>query len=484
MGVTVLAIVAAVAASPMARSQKLRKLAARAKEGHLQPTETPYEVRWFEQRVDHFNAEDNRTFMQRYLVNDTFFTLGPPPHDGRPIFAMTGAEEGDVTEVGFWSNQFPFSMCMSLNGLCVFMEHRFFGSSLPFNGNGTFLPSTQGVGLLSVQQSLADYAALLRHLRDQYDAWGSKLITHGGSLSGTLAALMRLRYPEVVDGAYSSSSPILGWPGMADQYSWQAQIKDTFELFAPGCASLVQRGYAALTVLPSDDVARRYRTCEPPDSQNGGTVMGIATGQIQGLGLGVYPPVDNNIPSRCTAMKEATGVDDNEIFVQLIGTPKGECLNLTEHRQTDNSSTSRAWWWLSCTEVFHPIGCNNVTDMCPPYNYSWQGLQPWCQSLFSPPWAPEGTFVSPRPQEMAELAGVKHLDRFAATHSRVLFTYGTLDPWHTLGLKEAPSAQLPVIFIPNSTHCDDLAGDDSFDTDAMRAARREIKGVITQWLVE
>ena len=30
-----------------------------------------YETHYFTQRVDHFNAQDNRTFRERYLVNAT-----------------------------------------------------------------------------------------------------------------------------------------------------------------------------------------------------------------------------------------------------------------------------------------------------------------------------------------------------------------------------------------------------------------------------
>lgn len=40
------------------------------------------------------------------------------------------------------------------------------------------------VGLLSVEQSLADFAAIIHHLRDSYKAWGCPLMSFGGSLAG------------------------------------------------------------------------------------------------------------------------------------------------------------------------------------------------------------------------------------------------------------------------------------------------------------
>ena len=49
-----------------------------------------YSVKYFEQRVDHFNAADQRTFKQRYLVNQEEW------EEGGPILLYTG-NEGDIT---------------------------------------------------------------------------------------------------------------------------------------------------------------------------------------------------------------------------------------------------------------------------------------------------------------------------------------------------------------------------------------------------
>lgn len=45
-------------------------------------------------------------------------------------------------------------------------------------------PQASHVGLLSVEQSLADYAAIIHHLRDVHSAWGCPLMVFGGSLAG------------------------------------------------------------------------------------------------------------------------------------------------------------------------------------------------------------------------------------------------------------------------------------------------------------
>ena len=50
-----------------------------------------YKVEWFQQRLDHFNAADQRTFQQRYLVNQDKWAEGKGP-----ILLYTG-NEGDIT---------------------------------------------------------------------------------------------------------------------------------------------------------------------------------------------------------------------------------------------------------------------------------------------------------------------------------------------------------------------------------------------------
>ena len=43
---------------------------------------------------------------------------------------------------------------------------------------------------------------------NNYSAWDSPTVSFGGSLAGTLAALMRVRYPHLIDMAWASSTPL------------------------------------------------------------------------------------------------------------------------------------------------------------------------------------------------------------------------------------------------------------------------------------
>ena len=60
-----------------------------------------------------------------------------------------------------------------------FYLQRYYGKSLPF-GNETFLP--QNMGLLTVEQAMADYAVLIEHLKTTLNAANCKVIAFGGRL--------------------------------------------------------------------------------------------------------------------------------------------------------------------------------------------------------------------------------------------------------------------------------------------------------------
>ena len=129
----------------------------------------------------------------------------------------------------------PIRLARRLGGMIIFMEMRFFGASNITDGSAEgdeLCPTADRLGLLSVEQVLADYTRLLSDVLQRCgdDCTHSAVITFGGSLAGTLAALMRLRASWLVDFAWASSSPLFGFDGMPgiDQYSWRRQVTDNW----------------------------------------------------------------------------------------------------------------------------------------------------------------------------------------------------------------------------------------------------------------
>lgn len=93
----------------------------------------------------------------------------------------------------------------------MFAEHRYFGQSFPFAKADAF--KKENNKYLTVEQTLSDYVDLLKYLRSYYNADDKATISFGGSYGGMLAAWMRMKYPNVIQGAYAASAPTVYFKG-------------------------------------------------------------------------------------------------------------------------------------------------------------------------------------------------------------------------------------------------------------------------------
>jgi len=76
-------------------------------------------------------------------------------------------------------------------------------------------------------------------------------------------------------------------------------------------------------------------------------------------------------------------------------------------------------------------------------------------------------------------------ERFKTSGSRILFVYGGFDPWHEFQIsKHNISDVLPVLHIPNGSHCSDMAGSRDNDTPDMIIARKREEHIISTWIAE
>ena len=150
------------------------------------------------------------------------------------MWRRTVQAEGNGVDSIFTHSGYLLELAQTLKALVVFGEMRFFGMSMPFGEANSLKPTVDRIGLLSVEQALADYAALIENLRTER-GWGfSPVISVGGSLAGTLAYMLRVRYPHLVHMAMASSAPILGYPGLADPMGWYVAVACAHQAAAHG----------------------------------------------------------------------------------------------------------------------------------------------------------------------------------------------------------------------------------------------------------
>lgn len=449
---------------------------------HLRPPSTTwnFEARNFSQVVNHFSAYGQEEhFSQRYLLDRTSWGGSA---SSSPMFFFTGAEEGDIDRASGGYGHVA-EMAQHLRGMVVFMEARFFGYSQPF-GPDSYKPDGNHIGLLSVEQMLLDYVAIISAVRDEFDPdRRCPTIAFGGSLAGTLSAMLRARYPNVVDMSLASSTPLRGYPlPGVDQFAWRRQVTDNWvSLASPvNCpiASLVRRGFAALQAADPEQVRRAFRTCESAYEGNWQDVQGVMWGHLEGTAEFVYPASQSPIPSLCQAafnVSVTAGSAGLDIFAALLPAASA-CTNLTAYRASLVAPDALGWSYLSCTEIVHPIGCNNVTDFFPPSDWTVAGTNAYCQSTWNAGPVNGGLWIP-------ETFGFADPARFASSTSHIVFAYGELDPWHVFAISlQGLSPDLPVVMIPGGSHCADMVGGQPADTPAMLEARAQEEAILAGWI--
>eukprot|EP01126_Amoeba_proteus_P027853 TRINITY_DN2756_c0_g1_i20.p1 TRINITY_DN2756_c0_g1~~TRINITY_DN2756_c0_g1_i20.p1 ORF type:complete len:332 (+),score=49.04 TRINITY_DN2756_c0_g1_i20:645-1640(+) len=254
-----------------------------------------------DQLVDHFSSSTS-TFTQRYYKNDTYFT------PNSPIFVIMGGEGAIPPSTGIF---YPWVLVLAqrFGALVVEPEHRFYGTSQPYP---TY--SINDLSLLTPQQALADTARFILWIKEQYKSPESLVLTIGGSYPGFLSAMMRLRYPAVVDFAYAASAPLLFWSGqVSSQYAYYQVVSRSAELSSTGCLADV-RDMLTETLESSvdkNDVIKGLNLCLPlPDYLEKGDlelmvdeILMVVMYTFANLNMANYPPPNTTLREACLGIQ-------------------------------------------------------------------------------------------------------------------------------------------------------------------------------------
>ena len=162
---------------------------------------------YYTQRLDHFNyrPDSYHTFHQRYVID---FKHWAGPKSNAPIFAFFGAEaplDDDLFYVGFPTDNAPHFRALivyievtttllmlttllikhSLMFVIVRKQHRYYGKSIPFGSSKEAMRNATTRGYFNSAQAIADYAAVLLHVKKTLSAQNSPIIVIGGSYGGS-----------------------------------------------------------------------------------------------------------------------------------------------------------------------------------------------------------------------------------------------------------------------------------------------------------
>jgi lysosomal Pro-X carboxypeptidase len=348
-----------------------------------------------------------------------------------------------------------------LGAMVVFCEHRYYGASWgngswPF-GASSFEPDK--VGFLTVEQALADFADVIRHVRSRWQARASTaVISFGGSYGANLAMWMRMKYPWVVGGAIASSLSVQ--KHLLRRSNIFAQIvTEAYANVSAACPRLIREGWSQLTQRAATSAGRRELAsnlglCAPPSDE-------AAALQLYGwLSDGIETMVQYGYPYPTSFYNPVPGFPFKVACERMVkvNTPLGALraaaevyYNYTGNHRCFNPGVAssgggrgarsrrlgagtrfdgqQGWGYQTCTEVYQPMPSNGLYpatggDMYLPSTPNRTAIFESCERRWG---------VVPRPAWEEHQFGGPNIGRA----SNIFMTAGQLDPWRAGGITPA-----------------------------------------------
>lgn len=364
-------------------------------------------------------------------------------------------------------------------GLLLFPEQRYYGTSLPF-GAESF--SAGNIKFLSTSQVLEDYAALVSHLkRSLPGASNCPVVAFGGSYGGTLAALLRASHPETVVGSLAASSELgyydlAGWAEHdVTEFSFEEIVLRDYQLADSSCPTALQAVISALDKLPAQEVAQGLHLCSSAALKPRQSSMFVYA--LEGLPQMDYPyqigampasPVkrvceialSRSVANSGHALQAAAAVTD--MFFGYDGRHCVESPGVGGLGNTPGDGPGPdSWGYQSCTETLHSFSARGFRS----YNFSFEGSVALCAQLFN-------HTVKPETDKLAVEFGGYGLAEGTAGVRNLIWSHGTLDPWHGWFRNiKPPRAGVHHFLMEGAAHHLDLRAPNKADPPAVTMAR-------------
>ncbi|XP_033099786.1 putative serine protease K12H4.7 [Anneissia japonica] len=445
---------------------------------------------WIEQKLDHFDPTNTKTWKQRYFVNDTFFK------EGGPVFLMIGGE-GTADPIwmvtGTW-----IEFAKTYNALCVMLEHRFYGKSHP-----TSDLSVENLKFLSSEQGLADLAYFRQYIASKMKVTDNKWVSFGGSYPGSLSVWFRLKYPHLVDGAVATSAPVeatLDFTGYLDV------VRDSLATSKYGskCNDNIQSATNMIESLLDHPLGWRtltdtFKLCNPLNGTNKNDIANMFESLVGNFMNVVQYNKDNRkfegavgteitIDTICDIMCNESGGDVLERYAQfnklIMSTYKEKCLDisydsmLAEYRKVSWDSAAaeggRQWVYQTCSE-FAFFQTTDSKDQPFGQYIPLSFFIQLCQDVY-------GERFNKSTIEQNIKRTNTNYGGYGVDVSKVVFPNGSIDPWHALGITKDIGDDATAIFINGTAHCANMYPATSDDPPQLVQARKAIQASVQQWI--
>ena len=458
------------------------------------------------------------------------------------VFFYTGNEADVELYVNATGLMWEMAAREETRALLVFAEHRYYGLSRPRAMDDPKASPRDRLAYLTSEQALADYAELLRHVKERdipeiidarfakeaipYDAERVAVVAFGGSYGGMLATWFRAKYPHFVDGAVAGSAPVWSFLGETPAVDPNAfALGVTFDATAwggskPACEANARAGFKELLRRASTStstngsdgltsVARPLRLCDSSIPRSSDDVVRLAywlQDAFDYLAMGNFPYPDSYIlmgegtlpafPFRAACAATASEpdlvrkhgpdaslrvlADFADVYYNYSDAlPCFDVLNTNAGPNDASASDATLWDWQYCSEMFMPTARDGVRDIFFPQPWNETRARERCLDTWG---------VEPR----ASWADTQYGGRRLRSLSNVVWSNGALDPWSRLGVTEDSdflevldaSRGLEAVFLENGAHHLDFFWSRDDDAEDVRSARARETELVRRWIEE
>lgn len=432
------------------------------------PENQAYTILDYPQTLDHFNPSDQRTFQQRYVFDSSFAQTGL----SSPVVLYV-CGEGNCMDGELDGSSFASVLARSLGAHLVALEHRYYGASQPFDQM-----TADNLKFLSIEQAIEDLATFQKWLTANQGLTG-KWVAIGGSYPADLAAIYRLKHPELVSGAIASSACAIFTQGTIDSDKVAAQTAG---------ASCVAK-YRTNILLPIQMAIGNPAAMAPikaafdasditDDLDFLGTVSGMSIFDVQEYGAAGF----------CEALDATDALTSYAEFMKNFVTAWGTRLINWSYTGTMSTQATlyegalgfRQWSYQACTQegVFSAAVMKANPDTAESLSSTLTDALPekYCGIFF-------GITTPPAIDEMNAKYYQPLLD---PSTSNILFISGSNDPAcfpYSIS-KENGNATNPntaTFTVQGGSHCEDLQAPASTDSASLQQARALEIQLATQW---
>ncbi|KAH9700236.1 prolylcarboxypeptidase-like protein [Citrus sinensis] len=457
------------------RFDTMRRRMTSKSNSHLPPEFVTY---YYTQTLDHFNykPESYATFQQKYIKN---FKYWGGASTSSPIIVYIG-EEAPLT-FGVHGKGFIVDLASRFKAMLLYIEHRYYGDSMPFGSFDEAFRDANTLGFLSSTQALADCAQLITDVKRNLSAENCPVIAIGGSYGGMLASWLRLKYPHIATGALASSAPILYFDDLTPQNGYHVVVTNDFRDVSESCYNTIKQSWSEIDRVAGQTnglttLSNIFQTCSPLNSSK---ELKDHLGMIYVISAQNDNPPYNPVSKVCGAIdgapkgtdilgKVAAGLNAS----LLRGGPEAQCNHIIDFTPKNTSG----WTWQTCTEMVMPIGHGENDTMFQGSPFDLNNYTKSCQALFG---------VTPKPHWITtEFGGHDIKSVLGNFSSNIIFSNGLRDPYSVGGVLEDISDSVVAVYTKDGAHGLDLLDATPSDPEWLLAERQKEIKIIELWIAE